>query len=139
MEKRVLIAILLSFVVFFGYTKLVEVIYPDYAKKSETIQDHAVTGAQVVDLGADGLDDTGDLVAEDLRLARQRNGPPPVVGIVVGLAAEDVEVGAAEPHRAHPDDHVPWPAHGALHVGHLEPPHITEDAGPHAPSSGGHQ
>jgi YidC/Oxa1 family membrane protein insertase len=48
MEKRVLIAIVLSFAVFFGYTKVLQVVYPDYGKKQEPIsvvegQDSAAT------------------------------------------------------------------------------------------------
>lgn len=34
MEKRALIAIVLSFAVFFGYTKVVQMIYPDYGKQT---------------------------------------------------------------------------------------------------------
>ena len=44
MEKRVLIAILLSFVVFFGYSKLVAVIYPDYAKEAQLKQEQPAAG-----------------------------------------------------------------------------------------------
>lgn len=36
MEKRALIAILLCFVVFFGYTKVVQVIYPNYGKSASS-------------------------------------------------------------------------------------------------------
>lgn len=38
MEKRALIAILLCFVVFFGYTKVVTIFYPDYGKPSKKIE-----------------------------------------------------------------------------------------------------
>jgi YidC/Oxa1 family membrane protein insertase len=43
MEKRTLIAIVLSFVVFFGYTKAISVLYPDYGKK-KTISETQAPG-----------------------------------------------------------------------------------------------
>lgn len=47
MEKRALIAIVLSFAVFFGYTKVVEMIYPDYGKKQEQKVSETAAGSQL--------------------------------------------------------------------------------------------
>lgn len=57
MEKRALIAILLSFVVFFGYTKVVQVFYPDYGKTAQQAPaptDAASSGAFSSPVGAAG-------------------------------------------------------------------------------------
>ena len=70
------------------------------------VEDHRVAGRQVAHLAARGLDDARHFVPEHLRRDVERDGLTETVGVVVGVAFVDVEVGAAEADAGHPHDDV---------------------------------
>jgi len=65
------------------------------------IYDDAVAWLQVVNTGSDGLDQARDLVSENLRLLGQRDRLSMIVGVVVAVAAEDVEISTAQACSRH--------------------------------------
>ena len=71
--------------------------------------DDRIADGQVLDRRADGVDPAGVLVAEDEgQVGRDDVGEP---------AVDDVQVGAAQPGAADPDDHVVRPGRlGFRHV-----------------------
>ena len=52
---------------------------------------------------------TSDLMSQDLGLAGERDRPPPLVTMVVGVPREDVEVRAAQPDGRDAHQHVARP------------------------------
>jgi hypothetical protein len=70
------------------------------------IEDHRVAGRQVTHLAARGLDDARHFVPEHLRRHVEGDGLTEPIGVVVGVAFVDVEVGATEADARHPHDDV---------------------------------
>ena len=54
-----------------------------------------------------------------------------MVGVVVGVAAEDMEVGPAQPDGRDAYAHVVWPGRGDRNVTNLDPAHVEEYSGAH--------
>src|ERR1051325_1141782 len=98
---------------------------------SALIDHHAVAGTEVMHLRSRGLDHARDLVPQDLRLGRERDRPPALVAVVVGMSGEDVQIGAAEPDRRNPQQDLPRPRMRPGHLAHLDPAYAHQYRGAH--------
>ena len=85
------------------------------------VHGHPVPRRQIPNLGARFQNGPAELMSQDLGLDGERNRPSFAIGVVVGFALKDVEVGAADAHRADLDQDVVIPAFRFRNVGHLEP------------------
>ena len=62
------------------------------------VDDDAVAGLEIRHIASSVLDDTGDLMTENLRCFVERNDASVRIAIVVRVAGDDMDVGSAEPH-----------------------------------------
>ena len=95
------------------------------------IEHDSVTDVEVVHLVAYSFDCPRDLMPEHLRRLGQRDGPAGGIEVVVGLAGEDVEVGATDADGVRAHDHI---IRTQLRVGDLLNLHAAnadENAGKH--------
>ena len=95
------------------------------------VHGHPVPGRQVPNLGAGFQNGPAEFVPQDLGLDGERNRPSFAIGVVVGFALKDVEVGAADAHRADLDQDVMIPAFRFRNVGHLKPSGAFQQQGLH--------
>ncbi len=84
------------------------------------VHGHPVPGRQVSNLCARFQNGPAEFVPQDLGLDGERNRPSFAIGVVVGFALEDVEVGAADAHGADLDQDFVFPAFRFGNVGHFE-------------------
>jgi hypothetical protein len=95
------------------------------------VDSHAVAEAEVAHLCAQFDYLPGDFVAENLRLAGERNRLTALIGVVVGLTSIDMEVGTAQPDGRHAKEHIAWPESRYRHVAHLKASDVVEHACAH--------
>jgi hypothetical protein len=95
------------------------------------VDDHQRTGPDSPHVGARLVHHPHDLVAENLRRPRQRDRHAAVVGVVVRMAAEDMEVGAAEPDGRHAHEHLGRSGRADRHLTDFDVPDVGKDSGSH--------
>ena len=84
------------------------------------VHGHPVPRRQISNPGARFQNGSAELVPQDLGLDRERDRPAAGIGVVVGLALKDVEVGAADAYGPDLDQDVVISAFRFRDVGHLE-------------------
>src|SRR5450432_3712608 len=104
---------------------------PAHAVES-LVDDDAISFPQVAHLCSNHLDCTGDLVPEDLRVEHERDGLSAVVGVVVGSAAEDMQVSAAQTRRGYAHEHVARSRLRPGYIANLQAAYVVENTCPHS-------
>jgi hypothetical protein len=95
------------------------------------INDHAITGGKVVNVLTSFFDYTTDLMTKNLRNDIEGNRLPILVGVVVGVAGEDVGVGAAKAHRRNAHHDFMRAGDRLWNIAHLDPLDAAEHTGAH--------
>jgi len=95
------------------------------------VQDNPVASVEASSLSAHILDNTDDLMTQNLRLAGKWNQCTALVSIVVRMPGEDVEVGATEANGLDSYKHISRLQPGKWYIEQLDPANAGQDTCTH--------